>query len=202
MRTFIMLFAILTLALAAPATAKTLDFSLREGPGVTLVKVDIEESGAVYEGGRTGPTFDTGRGEKIFRAIISAVVQVYENERQARDAYYARFQLLESGYINDQPVYFYRIRDVVRFPITVVNGGTVDFTIHFDPSVPGLTFATEDGGLYPIEGQTRLSDNQHFGISPRPFSGANSTSPRTVCLEQRPDPQHPMIMECVRWGPQ
>ncbi len=184
------------------ASAKTLNFNLGEGPGVKLVKVDIEESGTVYEGGRTGPTFETVRGEKLFRAIITADVQVNETERQARAAYYDHFHFLRSRFVNGQLVNLYRIRDVVRFPITVVNGDTVDFEIHFDTSVPGLTFANKEGGPYAIDRIARFSDNQHFGFAPRAFDGANSTSPRTVCLEQRPDPQHPMIMECARWGSQ
>lgn len=200
MRALIILLA--SLVLAAPTAAKTLEFDLEEGPGVGLVKVDIEEAGAVHQGGRTGPTFETGRGEKIFRAIITADVHVYENERQARLAYYDRFQLLKSGYVNGQPAHIYRIRDVVRFPINVVNGGTVDFAIHFDATVPGLTFEDQRGEIVAIDRMTRLTDNQHFGISPKPFAGATSTSPRTVCLEQRPNPQNPMIIECVRWGPQ
>lgn len=196
-----LLLLILMLAPATLAAAKTLQFDLGEGPGVRLIDVDVEEAGAIYDGGPSGPTFETGRGEKTFRAIITADVLVYDQELEIRRNYYRRFQRLESGQNNYGIFHVYRIRDVVRFPIKVVDGGTVDFEIHFDAGVPGLTFKGPDGRIYAIDRMTRFSDNQNFGIIKPDFPGSNSISPRSVCLEQRPDPNNPMIVECVRWGP-
>ncbi len=186
---------LLILLMPTLVQAKTLVFDLRSGPGVVLQKVDVEESGAVYEGNRSGVTIETSRGEKIFRAIITADVEVYPQEVASRQAYYNRFQFLGSG----RNRHGYRIRDVVRIPINVVNGGTVDFKIHFDPLVPGLTYEHPNGGIVAIERMIRFQDNQHFGIIPPTFSGSGSTSPRSVCVEQRTNPQNPMIVECVRW---
>lgn len=198
MRTSVFLF--LMLVFAAPVDATMLIFDLKESPGVRLVKVDIEDSGAVYQGARTGPTFETSKGEKIFRAIITADVTISEAARQRRSRYFERFQLRGSAQVNGQLWHVYRIRDVVRFPINVLNGGTIDFGIHFVVDVPGLTFSYKDGLPFEIDRMIRFADNQHFGIIPKPFSGADSSSPRTVCLEQRPDPRFPMVMECVKWG--
>jgi len=197
----VLLLLVLMLASATPAAAKTLQFDLGEGPGVRLVDVDVEEAGTIHDGGPSGPTFETGPGEKTFRAIITADILVYDQDRETRRAYYDRFQYLSSDQNNYGTFHAYRIRDVVRFPIKVVNGGTVEFEIHFDAGVPGLTFKGPDGQIYAIDRMTRFSDNQYFGIIKPDIPGSNSISPGSVCLEQRPDPNNPMIVECVRWGP-
>jgi hypothetical protein len=199
MRTSLLL--VLMIALTSPAAAKTLKFDLRNGPGVALVDVDVEEAGVVHDGGPTGPTFETGRGEKTFRAVIAADVLVYDQELAIHRNYYSRFQRRESGQNNYGIFHVYRIRDVVRFPINVVNGGTIDFAIHFQASVPGLTFEDSGGEVYSVDRVTRLGDRQDLGIIPPALPDNNSTAPGSVCLEQRPNPTNPIIMECVRWGP-
>lgn len=186
--------------LGSAVYAKVLEFNLQDGPGVQLVDVDVEEKGAVYDGDKRGPRIEIGKGEKLFRVIVTADVHVYPQEFEIRKAYYQRFQNLGSGSGPNGVYHIFQIRDVVRIPISVENGGVVDFTIHFDPEVPGLTFSVDGEAPFAIDAMTRLSDNQHFGISPKPFANSDSNSSRSVCLEMRQDPDYPIIMECVRWG--
>jgi len=198
----ILLLIFVLLLIPGIVLAATVTFDLQSGPGVKLRKVDIEESGAVYRGNASGVKIEIGPGEKLFRAIITADVMAYQQEVNMRQAYYRRFTHLGSNR-NRQGVYHvYQIRDVVRFPINVVNGGTVNFKIHFDPTVPGLTYEYPRGNIVAIDRMARLQDGQHFGIVPKPFTNNDSTSPRSRCVEWRNNPDYPMIRECARWETQ
>lgn len=198
MRTFIL--SILLVLTPCAVQAKTLVFDLGAGDGVELRDVDIEEAGAVHDGGRTGTTIETTAGKKLFRVIVTADVVVSATELNARRAYFDRFQYLDSRRDHHGTRHKYRIRDVVRLPINVVDGGTVDMRVLFDPTIPALTVEGLDGRPQPIDRMAKMQDNQHFGIAPPPFTGSISSSPGSVCLEERPSEGSPMIVECVRWG--
>ena len=199
---FVFAAVLVIVTMASHVKAKELDFKLTADADVNLIDVDIEEAGALHDGGARGPRFETSKGEKLFRAIVIADVRADEQEVQARRPFYSRqkYRFSYNGPIGI--VHVFQIKDVIRMPITVVNGGVVDFKIHFDATVPGLTYSSDGGEPVKIDRMAKLADLQEFGLVPQPFINNNSRSPRSVCLEQSPDPENPRIIICRRWSAQ
>lgn len=181
--------------------AAVVNISLAEDDNVRIMDFYVDESGAIYRGQNKQVRIDTRKGYKLLKLVITARVVVYPYEYKQRQAYYDRFALINESIDRRNRLYrIYEIKDVVRLSFEF-NKNTLEVNkkLGVDYSTPALALLGSNGNFENYDKLVKLQDNMDFGIVDRPFSGP-SNSGATICLEQKQNPDYPMIVECVKWG--